>query len=457
MSAPPALAFVTLGCPKNTVDSEHMIGLLVRAGFRTVADPAEADLAVLNTCGFLQSAVRESKAAIEELAACKGRGRLRRIVVAGCLAQRAGAELMQEFPDVDAVLGTGRWDEVAQVATRLLAGEAEREVRVGEPGGALASAAPRAISTPPHLAYLKISEGCDQRCAFCVIPRLRGRQRSRTLEDLVAEAERLAAGGVRELNLVGQDTTAWGSDLPGKPSLADLLLALDRIEDLAWIRVQYTYPRRWDDRLLEAWASAERVVPYVDLPLQHVADGVLRAMGRGLGGRATRALVRRIRERIPGASLRTTFIVGFPGETEADFDELCRYVEEEPFEHLVVFPFEREPGTRAWDMTPRVPLTVRRARRARLLEVQQRLSRARNARRVGERVMVMIDGPAGRNQYSSRTAGSAWEVDGGVVVEGEALVPGTLVPVRVTGAAAYDLFARAEAAGPFLHLVKGTA
>jgi len=325
------------------------------------------------------------------------------------------------------------------------------------PGGALAPLGPRPLSTPRHIAYLKISEGCDQRCTFCVIPQLRGPQRSRTVADLVSEATSLAAGGVRELNVIGQDTTAYGADLPGQPALADLLEALDSVAGLAWIRVQYTYPRRWTDRLIEVWAKAVRVVPYVDLPLQHVATGQLRAMARGITGPASRALVRRIRAGIPGVTLRTTFIVGFPGETDEQFEELCRYVEDEPFEHLVVFPYEREPGTEAWEMTPRVPLTVRRGRRARLLELQQRLARARNAGRVGERLTVMIDGPAGRNQYTARTAGSAFEVDGGVVVEGDGLVPGTLVEVRVTGAAAYDLFARAEAAGPFLQLVKGTA
>jgi ribosomal protein S12 methylthiotransferase len=456
-ASPRTLAFVTLGCPKNTVDSEHMLGLLLEAGFRTVADPGVADVAVLNTCAFLQSAVRESKAAIAELVEARRRGGPRHIIVAGCLAQRAAGELLEEFPEVDAVLGTGRWSEVARVAVRLLEHEGERPLLVDEPGGALSSTGTRPLSTPPHLAYLKIAEGCDQRCSFCVIPRLRGRQVSRPLEDLVAEAGRLAAAGVRELNVIAQDTTAWGGDLPGRPTLADLLGALDGIEALTWIRVLYTYPRRWNDRLIRVWSGARRVVPYVDLPLQHIASGPLRGMTRGLTGPATRALVRRIREGIPGVSLRTTFIVGFPGETEEHFAELLRYVEEEPFEHLVVFPFEREPGTAAWGMTPRVPLTVRRSRRARLLERQQQLARARNARRVGERVTVMIDGPAGRNQYAARTAGSAFEVDGGVVVEGEGLVPGTLVEARVTGAAAYDLFARAETTGPFLQLVKGTA
>ena len=452
-----AVYFHSLGCPKNTVDSEHMIGLFHQAGFRCVNDPAEADVAVVNTCGFLQSAVRESKGVIAEIAAGKEHGRLKRLIVAGCLAQRAGASLLEEIPEVDAVLGTGNWSEVVRVAVRLLDGGNVRPVLVDHPGGALEARGPRPLSTPGHVAYLKIAEGCDQRCSFCVIPQLRGRQRSRTLEDLVGEAERLAAGGVREINLIGQDTTAWGSDLPEGPGLADLLEALDRVEDLAWIRVQYTYPRRWSERLIEVWANARRVVPYVDLPLQHVATDLLKAMGRGMTGPATRALVRRIRAGIPGVSIRTTVIVGFPGETEGHFEELLRYVEEEPFDHLVAFPFEREPGTAAWDLTPRVPLTVRRARRARLLELQQRLSRARNSRRVGERLTVMIDGPAGRNQYAARTAGSAFEADGGVVVEGDGLTPGALVEVRVTGAAAYDLFARAESVGPFLQLVKGSA
>jgi ribosomal protein S12 methylthiotransferase len=456
-TAPRTLAFITLGCPKNTVDSEHMIGLLVQAGFRTVADPTEAEVVVINTCGFLQSAVRESKGAIAEIVACKGRGRLRRIIVAGCLAQRAGPALLEEFPEVDAVLGTGQWSEVARVASHLLDGADSRPVLTERPGGALEPLGPRPLSTPRHIAYLKISEGCDQRCTFCVIPQLRGPQHSRTVADLVSEATNLAAAGVRELNVIGQDTTAYGADLPGHPTLADLLEALDRVAGLSWIRVQYTYPRRWTDRLIEVWANAVHVVPYVDLPLQHIATGTLRAMARGITGPASRALVRRIRAGIPGVTLRTTFIVGFPGETAEQFEELCRYVEDEPFEHLVVFPYEREPGTPSWGMTPRVPLTVRRARRARLLELQQRLAMARNTARVGERLTVMIDGPAGRNQYGARTAGSAFEVDGGVMVEGDGLVPGTLVEVRVTGAAAYDLFARAEAAGPSVQLVTGTA
>jgi len=457
----PSLAFVTLGCPKNTVDSEAMLGLLARDGFRTVADPDGADVAVINTCAFLQSAVRESRDAIAGLARLKSSGRLRGLIVTGCLAQRAGESLFDDFPEVDAVLGTGQWGEVVTAARHVLGGDGERMVRRDYPGGALDTLTPRALSTPRHLAYLKISEGCDHRCTFCIIPKLRGDQRSRTIEDLVGEASRLARAGVREINLIGQDTTGWGTDLPGRPDLADLLQALDAVEGLTWIRVQYTYPRLWSDRLIETWAHARRVVPYVDMPLQHIAADMLRTMARGMTARDTRALVRRIRDGIPGVSFRTNFIVGFPGETEDHARELEDYLEQEGFEHVVVFVYEREPGTPGYDMTPRVPIAVRRRRRARLLALQQRLSAERLRRRIGQRLDVMIDGAAGRGQYAARAAGSAWEVDGGVVVEGEGLEPGALVPVRVTGSAAYDLFARVDTRGepglPILPILKGIA
>jgi ribosomal protein S12 methylthiotransferase len=459
--ANPKLAFVTLGCPKNTVDSENMLGLMVRDGFRTVGDPREADVAVVNTCAFLGSAVRESKDAIAKLAELKRSGELRGLIVTGCLAQRAGESLLGEFPDVDAVLGTGQWREVVPAARHVLSRRHTRFAKTDYPGGALDALTPRALSTPRHLAYLKISEGCDHRCTFCIIPRLRGDQQSRPIEDLVAEAERLAAIGVRELNLIGQDTTGYGTDLPGKPTLADLLSALDRVEGLTWIRVQYTYPRLWDDRLIETWAGARRVVPYVDMPLQHIAQDMLRTMARAMTERETRALVRRIKEGIPNVAFRTNFIVGFPGETDEHFATLCRYVEEETFDNLVVFAYEREPETPSHAMTPRVPISRRRHRRARLLELQQSISRERLSRRIGERITVMIDGPTdsprrdGAPQWLARTSGQAFEVDGGVVVEGTDLEPGSLRQVRVTGAAAYDLFARVEAPGRELHMVGG--
>jgi ribosomal protein S12 methylthiotransferase len=421
-----------------------MLGLLVADGFHTVGDPGAADVAVVNTCAFLQSAERESRDTIARLAELKQGGRLKGLIVTGCLAQRAGRGLLDDFPDVDAVLGTGQWGEVARAARHVLEGQGDRIAATEYPGGALDTLVPRALSTPRHVAYLKISEGCDHRCTFCIIPRLRGDQRSRPVDELVAEAERLAATGVRELSLIGQDTTGYGTDLPGRPTLADLLHALDQVEGLTWIRVQYTYPRLWSDRLIEVWAGARRVVPYVDMPLQHIAQDMLRTMARGMTAERTRALVRRIRAGIPRVSFRTNFIVGFPGETEEHFDELCRYIEEEAFDNLVVFSYEREPETPSAVMGQQVPVRTRRHRRARLLALQQRLSANRLRRRIGERVPVMIDGPAGRGQYAARTAGQAFEVDGGVVVEGKNLEAGTVIPARVTGSAAYDLFARAE-------------
>ena len=453
-SQAPSIAFVTLGCPKNTVDSEHMLGALVKDGFRTVGSPDGADIAVINTCAFLQSAVRESKGVIAQLADLKRRKRLKGLIVTGCLAQRAGGSLLDEFPHVDAVLGTGQWHEVVGAARHLLGGSRERIVERADPGGALAANSPRALSTPRHIAYLKISEGCDHRCTFCIIPHLRGDQRSKPLPQLVDEARALVATGVKEINLIGQDTTGWGSDLPGGLELADLLQALDQVEGVDWIRVQYTYPRLWSDRLIETWGRAKRVVPYVDMPLQHIAQDMLRSMARAMTERDTRALVKRIRAGIPGVAFRTNFIVGFPGETDEHFQTLLRYIEEEPFENVVVFPYEREPETPSFGMQPRVPQAVRRSRRAQLLARQQLLSRDRLARRIGQSLRVMIDGPAGRGQWAARTMGSAWEVDGGVVVEGDGLSPGQLVTVRVTGAAAYDLFARVEkATDPALNIL----
>jgi ribosomal protein S12 methylthiotransferase len=341
-------------------------------------------------------------------------------------------------------------------ARHVLAGDQGRLVATADPSGAIDALTPRALSTPRHLAYLKISEGCDHRCTFCIIPRLRGDQQSRSIEDLVAEAGRLAAQGVRELNLIGQDTTGYGTDLPGRPTLADLLTALDTVEGLRWIRVQYTYPRLWSDRLIEVWARARRVVPYVDMPLQHIAQDMLRTMARAMTERDTRALVRRIKDGIPGVAFRTNFIVGFPGETEEHFVTLCKFVEEEPFDHVVVFPYEREPETPSFVMADQVPVRMRKSRRRRLLELQQRVSRERLARRIGETLEVMIDAPAGRGQWAARTAGQAFEVDGGVVVEGEGLAPGDIVPVTVTGASAYDLFARVQRrASPVLHILGG--
>jgi ribosomal protein S12 methylthiotransferase len=449
----PSLAFVTLGCPKNQVDSEAMLGLLTRDGFRATGDPAAADLVVVNTCAFLSSAVDESRRTIRALARLKKDGRLRGLVVAGCWAQRDGAKIAAEIKGVDAVLGTGSIEKVVEVSRAVLArpagGAGARPGpldEVHEPGGMLAPL-PRALSTPRHLAYLKISEGCDHRCTFCIIPHLRGDQRSRPLPELVDEARRLAAHGVRELTLIGQDTTAYGTDLPapGRPRLATLLRALGEVDGLEWIRVMYTYPREWDEELMDTIGSHPRLCKYVDMPLQHIHDVMLKRMARASNRARTEELLRVLRRRIPGVSLRTSFIVGFPGETKEHYDALVSFVRDMEFDKMVVFAYEPENEAPSSRFTGRVPGWIRQSRRARLLELQQGISARRLAARVGGVETVLIDGPAEGGRWAGRTQGEAYEVDGNVFVEGRDLAPGQFVQVRITGASAYDLWGAAVA------------
>ncbi len=463
----PRLAFVTLGCPKNQVDSEAMLGLLAKDGFRPTGALEEADIVVVNTCAFLGSAVEESRRTIVDIARLKKRGHLKGLVVAGCWAQRDGASIAQQIPGVDAVLGTGSVEKVVPLARAVLARDDERAAakrragahrrapapgpldEVNAPGGALA-AFPRALSTPRHLAYLKISEGCDHRCTFCIIPHLRGDQRSRPLASLVEEARVLAASGVKELILIGQDTTAYGIDLPGagRPRLSTLLRALGEIDGLAWIRVMYTYPREWDAELMDTLGSHPKLVKYVDMPLQHIHDAMLKRMARASNRAKTEQLLGEIRRRIPGVRLRTSFIVGFPGETKEHYDALTSFVSDMEFDKVVVFAYEPEREAPSSGFTGRVAERVKDSRRARLLELQHDISARKLARRVGALETVLIDGPADDGRMNARTEGEAWEVDGAVFVDGEGLVPGQFARVRITGASAYDLWATALTGAP---------
>jgi ribosomal protein S12 methylthiotransferase len=468
-SAAPRLAFVTLGCPKNQVDSEAMLGLLAKDGFRPTGTLEEADLVVVNTCAFLGSAVAESRRTIQQIARLKKTGKLQGLVVAGCWAQRDGASIAQEIKGVDAVLGTGSVEKVVPLARAVLARAAasagnarvtganvQRRApapapldEVHEPGGAL-TALPRALSTPRHVAYLKISEGCDHRCTFCIIPHLRGDQKSRPLDSLVAEARLLAASGVKELILIGQDTTAYGIDLPGpdRPRLVTLLNALGAIDDLVWIRVMYTYPREWDAELMDTLGSHPKLVKYVDMPLQHIHDVMLKRMARASDRAKTERLLGEIRRRIPGVRLRTSFIVGFPGETKEHFDSLFSFVSDMEFDKVVVFAYEPEREAPSSGFTGRVPERVKESRRARLLELQHGISGRKLARRVGAIETVIIDGPADDGRMSARTEGEAYEVDGAVFVDGAVLAPGQFARVRITGASAYDLWATALTSEP---------
>ncbi len=433
----------TLGCPKNRVDSEIMLGTLSRAGYRLVQDPARADVIVVNTCGFIESAKEESIEAILRLAAMKEEGRCKKLVVAGCLVQRHAAELAEAIPEVDHLVGTGAYQEIARIV-----GEAQaKRIVVPDPDFVHDASTPRVSSMPSHTAYLKVSEGCDNACAFCIIPALRGRQRSRPVDDVVAEAEALAARGVVELSLVAQDLTAWGQDLPGRVRLQHLLPELCRVRGIRWLRLHYAYPRDFPDALVEVVAGEEKIVKYLDMPLQHSSDRLLRSMRRGRDSRFLRSLLARIRERVPGIALRTSLIVGLPGETEEDFQDLLAFVEEQRFERLGVFTYSREEGTAAAEMPGQVAEPVKKRRRARIMGLQQAISLEQQRAFVGRRIEVLVEGASEETEHLlvGRHAQQAPEIDGVTYLNDGTAFPGEMVTVEITDASAYDLVGRVVA------------
>jgi ribosomal protein S12 methylthiotransferase len=432
----------TLGCPKNRVDSEVMLGTLAEAGFRLVQEPAQADVIVVNTCGFIESAKVESIDAIVELADLKKTGRARKLVVAGCLVQRHADELANALPEVDHFIGTGAYQDIARIVSDA---QAKRLV-VPDPDFVHSASSPRVNSLPSHTAYLKIAEGCDNACAFCIIPRLRGPQRSRPVEDVVAEAEALAAQGTIELSLVAQDLTAYGYDLPGRPRLHDLVRALARV-DVRWIRLHYAYPRDVPEALVRAIAEEPKVVKYLDMPLQHSSDRLLRTMKRGRDSAFLRKLLARLRGGIPGLALRTSLIVGLPGETEADFEDLLSFVEEQRFERLGVFEYSAEEGTPAAEMARQVADALKRERRERIMELQQGISRDHQRAMIGRRIEVLVEGRSEETEHllAGRHAQQAPEIDGLTYVNDGVAYPGEIVTVEVTDASEYDVVGRVVA------------
>jgi ribosomal protein S12 methylthiotransferase len=429
---------VSLGCPKNLVDGEVMLGLLQQRGHELVADPREAEVVVVNTCAFIDRAKQESVDAILEMAREKTAGTARRLVVTGCMAQRYDQELRREIPEIDATLGTGQVEDIL----KAVEGEATiTDAADGPPTWVYDHLAPRVLTTAPWLAYLKISEGCDYTCSFCIIPTLRGRHRSRPLADVVAEAQALAARGVQELVLVAQDSTRYGLDLGMRDGLADLLRALGGLDGIRWIRVMYAYPATMTDRILDAIAEVDRVVKYVDMPLQHASDAVLKRMKRPTGRGNLLGMVERVRARVPGVAFRTSFIVGFPGETEAEFAELLDFVRAAEFDHLGVFTFSDEEGTTSFDLAGRVPGRTKEARRRRLLAAQKRVSARRHRRRVGERLPVLVEGthPDSDLLLRGRLATQAPEIDGAVIINDGQAAAGEFVTCEITEAHAYDL------------------
>ena len=450
------IGFVSLGCPKNLVDSEVMMGLSQEGGHTLTSNPADAEVLVVNTCAFIDSAKEESVNTILELAEFKKTGNCKRLVVTGCLGERYRDELKTHIPEIDAVLGTG---DVPRIVGAVEGSSVNRRIPLTlvptgsrVPAGRslptyLYDAEPRVFATPRHFAYIKVAEGCDYKCSFCIIPTLRGKYRSRPLHAIVREARALAARGVREVILISQDTTFYGRDGGNGAALPALLRELDKVEGLEWIRLLYLYPTTVTDAILDAIAECGKVCKYIDLPLQHAADDVLRRMKRPGTGEGYERLLARIRQRVPGVSLRTTFIVGFPGETDEEFEQLRAFVRKVAFDHVGVFTYSHEEGTTAYDLADDVAAALKTKRRDLLMAEQKRIVARAQRHRIGARVSVMVDGPSPEHElvWRGRLAGQAPDIDPVVYLTDahpDGLRPGALVEAEIVGARGYDLLAR---------------
>ena len=438
-------ALVSLGCPKNLVDSERMLGLLQLDGYHLVPDPDGADFVVVNTCGFIQQARDESYGAIREMLQLKRSGKTKGVIVSGCLAERQREALLDELPEIDQLVGVFGREEIGRVADRLIGNLAEqRSVFRPAPVRALADR-DRIRITPRHFAYLKISEGCDRLCTFCAIPKMRGKHASKPMDDILTEARQLVADGARELIIVAQDTPYYGIDMLGKPLLAELLTQLEQINGLDWIRMMYFYPMYITDELIDTLAGSSKILPYLDMPLQHINDTILKRMARRVSRNSTETLLATLRERIEGLVLRTTMITGFPGETEEQFEELVDFVVEQRFERLGVFTYSYEPDTPAAQLSGHLADSVKNARRDRLMSAQQRIAFGWNDEQVGRHVDVILDRPVpdAEDAWIGRSYADAPDVDGVIYVTGAGLTSGQIVPCEIVATSDYDLVAAA--------------
>lgn len=430
---------VSLGCDKNRVDSEVMLGLLLRAGHSIVNRPEEADVIIVNTCGFIDPAKEESVETILEQAQYKKMGKCRLLIVTGCLAQRYSKEIINEIPEVDAVIGTGRFTEILDVINRCES-KHERLVAVDNPRFPDINGIPRVLTTPSYTAYLKISEGCSNRCTYCVIPQLRGPHVSRPMDHVLEEAQLLVDRGVKEIILVGQDLTRYGQDLKGDVSLVKLIKELVKIPGLVWVRLLYCYPDRVTDELIDAIAQEEKVCNYIDIPIQHIHPEILRKMNRPADPEQIKSLLAKLRKRIPDIIIRTSLIVGFPGEGNAEFQELLDFVKEYQFNRVGVFPYSKEEGTPAARLPGQVDERTKEARRDALMSIQQKISKRLNRQRVGQICKVLIEGTSSEGVYFGRSYGEAPEIDGQVfVISDRPLKAGDFVNVKITKAYEYDL------------------
>jgi ribosomal protein S12 methylthiotransferase len=438
-------AFISLGCPKNTVDSERMLGKLAQDGYALQPDADGADVVVVNTCGFIEPARQESLAVIREMLALKKAGKVGAVVVAGCMAERQREVLLEQVPEVDQIVGVFGREEIAAVVDRAVAQQSEqRSLFRPAPVRALEDTA-RLRITPRHFAYLKISEGCDRLCTYCAIPKMRGKHVTKPIEEVIREAQELAADGVRELIIVAQDTTYYGFDLYGRSRLAELLRELDTVPGIEWIRTLYAYPEHISDEIIETFAGAKKIIPYLDMPLQHINDRVLKRMIRRVNRAETESLLHRLRAKWPDLAIRTTFITGFPGETDAEFEELRAFVGSFKFERVGVFPYSLEPGTPAEKLDGHLPEDVKAARVSAIMEVQQQVAFGWANAQVGKEHAVVIDGPDPEfaNHFRGRTTADAPEIDCEVRVKAKNLQPGDFVRAKVAAADGYDLVAKA--------------
>ena len=435
----PKILFVSLGCDKNRVDAEKMLALLTQGDYLLTDDEREADAIIVNTCSFIMQAKEESIQNLLELSKNKEEGRCRALIATGCMAQRYADEIREELPEVDAIVGTTAYDSIREIVDGALAGR--KQDRMEDLGRVVLPDGKRVLTTGGHYAYLKIAEGCDKHCTYCAIPAMRGPYRSVPMESLVREASELALGGVKELILVAQETTLYGTDLYGRKCLHELIRQLARIEQLVWIRVMYCYPEEIYDELIECMKTEPKFVHYLDIPIQHSCDAVLKRMGRRTGEADLRRIIKKLRERIPDLILRTTLITGFPGETREQFEDLCRFINEMEFNRLGVFPYSEEEGTPAAGLDDQIDEETKLSRRDELMELQQEISADLNRKMTGRRMDVLIEGYVpGEDVYIGRGYGDAPEVDGYIFVNtDERLETGSFVRVKITGSDAYDL------------------
>jgi ribosomal protein S12 methylthiotransferase len=444
------VGFISLGCPKNLVDSEVMMGHLQQNGYQITADATDAETVVVNTCGFIDSAKKESIDAILEAARLKTEGQAKRLIVAGCLVERYRDELKAEMPEVDAFIGTNQINDILTVCDPRTNTRSLPIVQLGNQTSTYLydESTPRVLATPSYYAFVKIAEGCDRPCAFCFIPQMRGHFRSRRFGSIVAEAQQLAEEGVKEIVLVAQDSSRYGEDLGKQDALARLLRELARVDGIEWVRVMYTYPTHISDAFLDVLAEEPRAVKYLDMPLQHASQNVLKLMKRGGNRQSLERLIERVRKRVPGIAVRTTFITGFPGETEADFEELQSFIKNVEFDRVGVFTYSDEEGTAAFALPDKVPARLAARRRTALMKQQARISRRKNKQRVGDVVRVLFEGESKESEllWQGRMETQAPDIDGCVLIndvpEGVLPEPGDFVNVEITEAHEYDLIGR---------------